>query len=333
MMNFPNSPSDGQIVTQTNGVTYRWNLAKTRWDAVVNQTQQVVAVGMIAAFAESVNDADWLFCDGSAVSRSTYAVLFAKIGVMYGAGNGSTTFNLPDYRGEFLRGQDAGAGVDPDAASRLWRGDGIGGDIVGSKQLDEFKLHNHTNGFFVTSNSRPDSLGGAPNPALTNTGNTGGSETRPVNTYVRYYIFAGATMGVHSGYREGTWTPQIGTGGVIYASGYLEQSGSWERIGNQVTIRGRIRLSNLGPVTGSTTIAITNLPFEGDPATDNQAALTFGGYTGLNIPANSSVSGFVSGKIATLRVWSLAQGTDDLSASALTNNGDLIFSGTYRAEP
>jgi microcystin-dependent protein len=50
----------------------------------------------------------WLKCNGAAVSRSTYAVLFAAIGTLYGAGDGTTTFNLPDYRGEFLRGLDDG---------------------------------------------------------------------------------------------------------------------------------------------------------------------------------------------------------------------------------
>ncbi len=52
----------------------------------------------------------WLVCDGSAVSRATYATLFAVIGVVYGAGNGSTTFNLPDTRGNTLVGYKSGDG-------------------------------------------------------------------------------------------------------------------------------------------------------------------------------------------------------------------------------
>ena len=54
----------------------------------------------------------YLECNGSAVSRSTYAGLFAVIGSTYGNGNGSSTFNLPDLRGEFIRGYDNGRGVD-----------------------------------------------------------------------------------------------------------------------------------------------------------------------------------------------------------------------------
>jgi microcystin-dependent protein len=48
----------------------------------------------------------FLYCDGQAVSRSTYARLFAFIGTAFGAGNGSTTFNVPNFKGAFLRGAD-----------------------------------------------------------------------------------------------------------------------------------------------------------------------------------------------------------------------------------
>lgn len=75
-----------------------------------------------------------LECNGTAVSRSTYARLFAILGTAYGVGDGTTTFNLPEYRGEFLRGQDHGRGVDPDVATRTNRGDTITGDNVGTRQ-------------------------------------------------------------------------------------------------------------------------------------------------------------------------------------------------------
>lgn len=82
--------------------------------------------------------------DGSAVSRTTYARLFAIFGTTFGVGDGSTTFNLPDMRGEFLRGWDHGAGKDPDAASRTDRGDGTAGDHVGTKQPSAMEEHEHT---------------------------------------------------------------------------------------------------------------------------------------------------------------------------------------------
>jgi microcystin-dependent protein len=89
---------------------------------------------------------NFLLDDGSAYSRTTYANLFARIGVMYGAGDGSTTFNVPDHRGAFLRIQDHGAGVDPNASTRAARADGIAGDNVGTLQLDCIKLHVHPTG-------------------------------------------------------------------------------------------------------------------------------------------------------------------------------------------
>jgi len=54
--------------------------------------------------------AGWLECNGTAVSRVTYATLFGYIGTTFGAGNGSTTFNLPDLRGRIPMGAGTGAG-------------------------------------------------------------------------------------------------------------------------------------------------------------------------------------------------------------------------------
>lgn len=73
-----------------------------------------------------------LECNGAMLSTSTYARLFGILGYTYGGGGAN--FKLPDYRGEFLRGWDHGRGVDPDASTRVDRGDGTGGDAVGSRQ-------------------------------------------------------------------------------------------------------------------------------------------------------------------------------------------------------
>ncbi len=65
----------------------------------------VVPAGSVQAFAGTTPPTDWLICDGRAVSRTVYADLFAAIGIAHGQGDGSATFNLPDYRGQFLRGR------------------------------------------------------------------------------------------------------------------------------------------------------------------------------------------------------------------------------------
>lgn len=66
-----------------------------------------VPVGIVRCFAGSTSPSGWLICDGSAISRTTYAALFGAIGTMYGIGDGSTTFNLPDLRQRFPLGKAA----------------------------------------------------------------------------------------------------------------------------------------------------------------------------------------------------------------------------------
>ncbi|NEO87737.1 MAG: hypothetical protein F6J87_26285 [Spirulina sp. SIO3F2] len=69
--------------------------------------------GTIIWFAGSSPPDGYLKANGAELSRSVYAALFAAIGELYGVGDGTTTFNLPDLRGEFIRGADDGRGVDP----------------------------------------------------------------------------------------------------------------------------------------------------------------------------------------------------------------------------
>lgn len=72
-------------------------------------------------------------CNGAAISRTTYARLFGIVGTRYGQGNGTTTFNLPDFRGRFRRSWDHGIGRDTDAATRVASAaGGAVGDHVGS---------------------------------------------------------------------------------------------------------------------------------------------------------------------------------------------------------
>ena len=77
--------------------------------------------GMVSPFAGPVEaiPSGWLLCDGSEVSRTEFANLYNAIGVCWGIGDGSTTFNLPDLRGMFLRGVSGDSGNDEDAGARL----------------------------------------------------------------------------------------------------------------------------------------------------------------------------------------------------------------------
>lgn len=146
-------------------------------------TQSVAAVnlpaGLVMHFANSTAPTGWLECNGAAVSRTTYAALFTAIGTLYGVGNGTTTFNLPDLRGQFLRGWDNGAGIDPARA-------------IGSAQLDQFQGHQHSRQGFGSGTSPTGANGGGVAAAIavsgppdTVNGTDGtprsGSETRPRN--------------------------------------------------------------------------------------------------------------------------------------------------------
>jgi len=77
------------------------------WDSIDTLLDQFTPIGSIQAYSGTVSpNAKWLLCDNSAVSRTTYATLFALVATAYGIGDGSTTFNLPDYRGRSIVGLD-----------------------------------------------------------------------------------------------------------------------------------------------------------------------------------------------------------------------------------
>jgi microcystin-dependent protein len=100
----------------------------------------LVPVGSVFASALPTAPTGYLICNGDPVSRTTYAELFAAMGTTHGQGDGSTTFNLPDYRGRFLRGVDGSANRDPDKAARtVMATGGTTGNNVGSVQADAFQ--------------------------------------------------------------------------------------------------------------------------------------------------------------------------------------------------
>ena len=102
-------------------------------DGSGNLSFQVVAgvpSGAVFCIAVASVPSGYLECNGAAVSRTTYAALFAVIGTQYGSGNGSSTFNIPDLRGEFIRGFDNGRGVDS-------------GRSVASSQSHQHPQHDH----------------------------------------------------------------------------------------------------------------------------------------------------------------------------------------------
>lgn len=112
---------------------------KAAYDKASAAAEKELPSGAIMYFAGQTAPAGWLKANGAAVSRTTYAALFAAIGITYGAGDGRTTFNLPDLRGEFVRGWDGGRGVDS-------------GRTIGSAQAQAVANHYHPTGIFFSDN-------------------------------------------------------------------------------------------------------------------------------------------------------------------------------------
>ncbi|UXS05227.1 tail fiber protein [Agrobacterium tumefaciens] len=164
-------------------------------DAIHNALAINTPAGSITIWATETAPAGWLICNGAAVSRTTYAGLFAVLGGYYGTGDGSTTFNIPDLRGLFVRGKDNGRGLDPNRT-------------LGSYQDSDNKWHGHG------VNDPGHSHGGVQNgqastgrstaidqpPAVYSFGSTwgattgisiqgsGGNESRPRNIAMNYII-------------------------------------------------------------------------------------------------------------------------------------------------
>jgi microcystin-dependent protein len=96
--------------------------------------------GMMMPYAGSTAPSKWLLCDGSAISRTTYPDLFAAISTTFGAGNGSTTFNVPDMRGRTPIGVGTGAGL----TARTTGSSGGAETVTLTDQIGSFGSHSHT---------------------------------------------------------------------------------------------------------------------------------------------------------------------------------------------
>ena len=150
---------------------------------IVNAVTQQDLTGTVYDWAGSSAPSWGLFCDGAAVSRTTYAALFAVIGTTYGAGDGSTTFNVPDLRGRVVAGRDDMGGA---SASRMTTGskaaiDGTSlGAAGGAEEITlveaEIPAHTHSaeSGATQTNNAEGGSGDYINNMTATTTGSTGG---------------------------------------------------------------------------------------------------------------------------------------------------------------
>ncbi len=204
----PSSLSGNVTLTLPSSIT---NGGFLQTDGSGNLSFQIVAgvpTSSVFCIAVATIPTGYLECDGSAVSRSTYSALFAIIGTNYGTGDGSSTFNIPDLRGEFVRGADRGRGVDSgrnvassQGSANLSHGHSVGASVNDSGHVHATTFDNKK--YFPGGGSTSVSYGGAggyPADVFTmssaTTGisvsisqnNAGGSEARPRNIAMVYII-------------------------------------------------------------------------------------------------------------------------------------------------
>ncbi len=169
----------------------------------------LIPPGTVIAWASNIGPKGWYHCNGARISRTEDRRLFEVIGTIHGAGDGSSTFNLPDYRGLFLRGVDSGSGQDPDRDLRMpMNPGGLAGSKVGTVQLDALQVHSHESsigyvqhagelrapGRVVEAAYYLAGVGtisyGTQFPAVADVTTTAGTspETRPKNAYVYFFI-------------------------------------------------------------------------------------------------------------------------------------------------
>lgn len=168
----------GSTVVEFSTTAVEFSVPITRGGVPVTPTPS----GVISLFAGAVAPAGYLLCNGQAVSRTTYATLFTAIGTQYGAGDGSTTFNIPNTTGRVPGGLDASATVTPGLAT-LGATTGAAAITLSGAQ---FPPHYHE--VFLNDTGHSHVFGAAgnaiqsgPSPNFQVTG-SGGSATQPAVT-------------------------------------------------------------------------------------------------------------------------------------------------------
>lgn len=167
-------PTNGTDVSNRQFTEQQAAAAQT---AAQTYAQALMPAGTVLAFAGQNAPPGFLLCDGSSFLRSSYTSLFAVIGTTYGAVD-ATHFNVPDLRGEFIRGLDNGRNVDS-------------GRALGTAQADDFKSHTHPvniDGYVTRGSGSSGGVAWSQGAYGTTTNATGGTETRPRNVAMNYII-------------------------------------------------------------------------------------------------------------------------------------------------
>jgi microcystin-dependent protein len=195
---FYNNNAPVSVLSATNTGTPANNVVDLTGVFRINGTNVLdnsVLIGSISMFPFTLGSPQYCLCDGRAISRTTYSILFALMGTTYGSGNGSTTFNVPNFSGIFLRGN----------GSQVINSNTYASASIGTAQQDSLLDHVHngasssylsgsttgasTNGIASVCSSTYIVSSSFPNTGSVNsTYRSNTTENRPVNHSINYYI-------------------------------------------------------------------------------------------------------------------------------------------------
>jgi microcystin-dependent protein len=293
------APMTGPLVLNADAVQAKEATTLQQLNAAVNASSNFLPAGALMDFAVTSIPAGWLACNGAAVSRTTYAQLFGIIGTLYGPGNGSTTFNLPDFRGKFKRGWDDGAGIDP-------------GRAFGTIQAAANAAHSHSIG--STDHAHAVSL----NPH-THTVTDGGHAHTVTVTKAGAEVSAGS--GLFSAVDQSVVTTSEVTGLTIDSTGNF----------GGVTLNASTGLSSTGS-SGSESrpinlTVVTCIKAYGGLVTDGLGSMAFQNSNAVNI-TGGTIAGTTTGAFAALSCSSAPVNPNDVARLAdIGGNVGSILSG------
>lgn len=289
-INFPSSPVNGQVFG-----SFTYDSTLPGWRSTPDVASGLPA-GTIVQWPGATPPANWLICDGSAVSRSTYASLFSAIGVQYGTGDGSTTFNLPNLKGRVAVGLDS-------AQTEFNTLGETGGAKTHTLTASEMPSHTHTGTtstdgahthtvaakLYVNSSAMNELMGGA--------GSTAANFSATNSAGAHSHTFTTASTGLDGAHNN--LQPYIVLNYIIKASVGITAGDSElaTRVGAIETTT--VRSVALGGTGASTFTSGSYLKGAGTSAITAQAGIPATDITGLNLDSLSDavVSSSATGQV------------------------------------
>lgn len=259
--------------------------------ATLNPPGAIIMYGAVTA------PAGWLVCDGAAVSRVTYAALFAVIGTAFGAGDGTTTFNVPDMRNNFPMGTNVTLQL------------GLtGGNAIHSHGAGSYAAAGHTHGTStITVNSHTHALSGGSSTGGVSAHNhnlSGGSSTGAVSAHHH-------GLGSHQHTLAGGFAEVVQSGGTIYQNRIT--TGSWNS--TQASTATSPATDTTAHTVGAQLGGATDGP---SPTISDDATPTLSGHTDNATPTLSGHTDVASANGLT--------GSTDSASPAVTGTSDVASS-------